>query len=758
MSISPPVSATALKRDLPEIDRLVSEALAKGKAPGAVVVVGRSNGIVFQRAYGHRAVFPKKKPMKLDTVFDLASLTKPIVTATLIQALADRGKLDIDDPVRHHLPEFNGKGKGPLTIRQLLLHTSGLPVSNSLNDYRKGKKGALNKIYNGFLQATPDREFLYSDVGYIVLGELIERVSGSPVDQLARELLFAPMQMTDTGYRPDPALLDRIAPTSHDYNRPTPLIHGVVHDPRAYRMGGVAGHAGLFATGPDLAKYARMLLAEGELNGERVLSRLAVQELTRPHWLPGNAVRTLGWDVKSKYSRARSALWGPRAYGHGGYTGTSLWLDPDKDLFVLFLSNRVHPFGHGKVLRLQAAIADAAVQALSPLELSCQSPAPRVRTGIDALSDRQFDSLANKRVGLVTHLAARNTEGVSTLERLQRAPEVNLVALFSPEHGLAAAHEGAIRSQKNSEFRLPVHSLYGKTMRPTAQMLSDLDVLVVDLVDVGVRFYTYMSTLHEVMRAAAGVNLPVIVLDRPNPLGGTVTSGPMLEEEFSDFVNHHPLPVRHGMSAGELAELISDEEGIGVRLQIVQAPGWRRSQLHRDTELPWTQPSPNLRSPEAALLYPAVGLLESTNLSVGRGTDLPFHHFGAPFVDASELLEAVRAEKLLGVDLETTSFTPSAGPHRERLCHGLRLRVTDPKTFQPVLTGLALARALARSTPKQWQTKRLGRMIGHASTVREVLKGTSLRKLPALWDHRLSQFKKRRAAFLRYPTCKASGE
>lgn len=748
-----PPTPPSLRRDIPEISKVIEQAISKKKAPGVVVVVGRSSGIIFEQAYGSRATLPKRLRMTRNTIFDLASLTKPIVTGTLIQIMADRGQLNVDDLVKKYLPKFTGYGKSALTLRQLLLHTSGLPVSNSLNDYSNGKRGALDKIYKGYLQAVPSRQFLYSDVGFIVLGEVLEQVSGKPLQELAQELLFKPLGMTDTGYRPAATLRDRIAPTSVDTKRPTPLIHGIVHDPRAYRMGGVAGHAGLFSTGADLAKYAQMILRQGRGALGTVASATAIQELLRPHTLPGGAVRSMGFDVRSKYSKARSKLWSPRAVGHGGYTGTSLWIDPQKDLFVIFLSNRVHPYGHGSVLKLQNAVATAALRALEPLDPACEPLPPRTLAGIDALALRDFDSLREKRVGLLTHRAAVTAEGVSTLDYLHREPLVNLVALFSPEHGLEASREGAISSHNDAQSKLPVHSLYGKTKRPTPKMLEGIDVLVVDLVDVGVRFYTYLSTLHELMKAAAVAHIPIVILDRPNPLGGNLVSGPVLDSQFADFVNHHPLPIIHGMSTGELAELINDEDKIGARLEIVQVQGWQRAMQHKATRLPWRNPSPNLRNSQAALLYPAVGLLEATNVSVGRGTSDPFHHFGAPFLNAAKLLHAMAAYHLPGVRFAEIHFTPTAGPHRNRLCHGLSLKITNATSFRPVRTGLTLARALVKLHPKVWQSARLGRMVGDAATVAAVVRGSSWEKTQALWKRELGAFETRRHAFLRYPDC-----
>jgi uncharacterized protein YbbC (DUF1343 family) len=720
--------------------------------PGAVVVIGRKDGIAFRRAYGQRALLPAPAPMTENTIFDQASLTKPMVTASLLQHLVERGRLDLDDPVAKHLPEFKPHGKQAITVRQLLVHTSGLPIVNPLSDYADGPERALGHVFELRLEAPPGRNYLYGDVSYIVLGALIERLAGERLDQLARRHIFDPLGMRDTGFRPATAERYRIAPTEVADERPIPLIHGEVHDPRAWLLGGVAGNAGLFSTADDVARFARMLLGEGELDGVRVLSRGSVQELTRPQHLPG-AVRTPGWDVVSAYSKARGRLLSTRAYGHGGYTGTSLWIDPELDLFVSFSSNRVHPTADTSVIGLQGAIADAAVRAVAAIPPTCVSPPPKVWNGIDVLRSRGFDALRGRRVALVTHRAATTVEGETTLDVLASAQDVQLVAILSPEHGLEARGEGAIADSHDARSALPVYSLYGSTLRPTRQMLRNVDVLVVDLVDVGTRYYTYMSTLHQTLLAGAEHKLPVVVLDRPNPIGGVAVEGPLLDVGYENFVNHHRLPVRHGMTAGELAELINDERSIGARLEIVEAAGWRRNMLHEETALAWHNPSPNLRSREATLLYPAIGLLESTNVSVGRGTERPFHVLGAPFIDAPALLEALRKDALPGVEFASIDFVPDADPHRGQLCHGITATVTDARAFQPVLTGLALARALGQRHPRQWATHKLMRLVGNRAVVQAVLGGAPLRELERLWHADLELFLQRRARFLRYPDC-----
>ena len=345
--------ALPLFADAAAVDRIVAEGIAAGALPGCVVLVGDRDGVTFRRAYGRRAVEPASEPMTVDTRFDLASLTKPVCTAACVMHLVDRGTLNLDAPVAEHLPAFARRGKGTITPAHLLTHTAGLIADNPLADYADGPDAAWGAICDLKLRSEPGGRFVYSDVGYIVLGELIERVSGTPPDEYAAEHLYAPLGMTHTGFNPPPAVRGECAPTER---RGGVFLRGTVHDPRAAALGGVAGHAGLFSTADDLASFARVLLGRGAVNTAdgrtvRVLSGEAVDRMTAPRPVPGG-LRTFGWDVRTAYSSNRGTSFSDAAFGHGGFTGTALWVDPDRGLFTVFLSNRLHPDGVGSVNRL----------------------------------------------------------------------------------------------------------------------------------------------------------------------------------------------------------------------------------------------------------------------------------------------------------------------------------------------------------------------------------------------------------------------
>ncbi len=727
----------------------VGEAITEHKIPGCVVAIGRHDGILFQRAYGLREIVPEKKPMGRDTVFDLASLTKPIATATSIAILAERGLVSLDAPAATYVPAFGRYGKGNITLRHLLTHTSGLPAETSLSSFDRGRGAAMANVYDLLLKVRPGEKFLYSDAGFLVLEEVIRKVTGEELDAFTRTNIFEPLAMRETAFRPEGLLRERAAPTEL---RDGGWIQGDVHDPRAWKLGGVAGHAGLFSTAADLSRFARMLLNGGELDGARVMSAKSVQALFARHDVPGG-VRALGWDVQSPYSSNRGDSLSLRAVGHGGFTGTSFWIDPAKDLFVVVLSNRVHPDGHGAVNALAGQIATLAGDAIAPeetAELTCSPPDAPVETGLDVLAAEDFARLRGAHVGLITNVTGRARDGSTDVALFRAAPAVSLVALFAPEHGLAASHEGIIADGQDDASGLPVYSLYGGTFRPTPESLQGIDTLVFDVQDVGTRFYTYASTMHRAMRTAADAGLRFVVLDRPNPIDGLRVEGPMLTSE-KGFVNHFPLPVRHGMTIGELALLMDAEEHLGLALEVVPVRGWRRDETYDETRQPWVSPSPNLRSVDEELLYPGIGLLEGTNLSVGRGTATPFEVVGAPWIDAAALVAALGRERVPGVAFEEAHFTPDASAYKGEDCNGVKLTITDRAAFVPVRAGLAIARTLA-SLAKDWHVADLASLLQDPPLLDAIRAGAPLDDLMAKANEDLAPFREKRDKYLLYPS------
>jgi uncharacterized protein YbbC (DUF1343 family)/CubicO group peptidase (beta-lactamase class C family) len=726
---------------LARIDTVAASAIAEGKTPGVVVLVVRQGKVAFRKAYGRRQVQPMAEPMTTDTVFDLASLTKPIATATAIHLLVERGKLRLDDRVATHLPAFGMDGKDRITVEHLLLHTSGLPAGNPVRDYDNGRASAIAKIANLRLLTDPGIRFVYSDLGYIILGEMVEKLTGESLDVFCSKNVFAPLGLRDTTFRPGKALAARAAPTENVNDQ---WLRGEVHDPRARRLGGVAGHAGLFGTADDLAVYAQMLLDGGIWQGRRVLSPDSVRSMTEPRRVPGG-LRALGWDVRSRYSHNRGERFG--GFGHTGFTGTSIWIDPPSRTAVIVLTNRVHPDGKGNVVRLRSRIATIVADAIVAAPFPEGGP---VRTGIDVLKREGFRRLAGRRVGLVTNHTGVDGDGVSTIDLLYKAPGVKLVALFSPEHGIRGELDRLVSDGSDEKTALPVYSLYGKNRRPTPEQIRGIDTLVYDIQDIGCRFYTYLTTLGYVLETAAKHDLRVVVLDRPNPVGGVAVEGPMLDEKHESFVGYHRLPVRHGMTVGELAILFNAERKIGAKLEVVEMESWKREDLFDRTGLTWRNPSPNMRSLTAALLYPGIGLLETTNVSVGRGTDRPFELIGAPWLDGRKLAAELSRAALPGMRFVPTQFTPASSTHARKTCGGLQIYIDDWSRFESVRVGLTIAATLRRLHSKDWQVDHYTVLLGSSAVQAALEKGEPADKLIELSRAEVKAFEEIRRKFLRY--------
>ncbi|MGZ3420992.1 MAG: exo-beta-N-acetylmuramidase NamZ domain-containing protein [Polyangiales bacterium] len=724
-AIAPSSTPAAHEASLFAIDRVVDEAILRGDAPGAVVVVWSHDRVMHRKAYGHRRVVPERVPMTVDTVFDLASLTKPLATAMSIHLLAHDKRLALADPARKYLPEL-GDHQAAITIEQLLLHTSGLPAADSLASFREGEAVALNKIGALRLATTPGTAYKYSDLGFVLLGAIVARASGEKLDAFAARRLFAPLGLHDTDFLPDPSHRSRAAPT----NRDGLLLEGVVHDPRASLLGGVAGHAGLFSTADEVATIGRMLLHGGELEGARVLPAGVVEAMTAPKVLP-NAQRTLGWDVHRGLSSGVG-------FGHTGFTGTSLFVDPTSQTVVVLLTSRLHPDEKGDVSRLRKELDEAVRASLTP---------PVVSTGIDVLESEGFARFSGKKIALVTNRSAVDHAGKRTVDVLREAG-VNVVALLAPEHGLDATSDAFVASGIDSKSGLPIKSLYGADRKkPLASDLEGADTIVFDLQDAGVRFYTYETTLGLVLESAKELGVSLVVLDRPNPIGSAI-EGPLLDVGKTSFTAYHRTPVRHGMTVGELARFFDGERKIGASLEVVKMRGYRRDMWFADTQLEWVAPSPNLRTTVEAALYPGVALLEGTNMSVGRGTSTPFEVVGAPFVDGERMAKHLNALGLAGVSFRATRFTPKASTHAGKECSGIAITVTG--AFAPVRLGLALALSLRALHPDAWQSKNLMAIVGNRSTVDAIERGDPLDTIVASWKADEDAFAAQRKAYLVY--------
>ena len=757
-------------------------AIHEKKLPGGVLWIEHQPligvALTYHRAYGQRALIPHVESMTEDTLFDVASLTKVIATTPAILRLVEDGRVDLEAPVSNYLPSFFSGGKEGVTVRHLLTHTSGLRPGLSLATAWSGAEAALKLIADEKLQQPPGTKFVYSDINFITLGELVRAVSGEPLDVFAARTVFGPLEMNETVFRP--ALSDRIAPT--EQLKDGTMLRGVVHDPTARRIGGVAGHAGLFTTAADLAKYARAWLSTDEGG---VLRRETRGLATTVQARAGLPRRGLGWDIDSPYAGPRGAVFPVGSYGHTGWTGTSLWLDPFSRTFVIFLSNRNHPTEEGDVRALRRTLGTLAAEAVPGFDFKqVRGALPRleesrrrelipanewvpmdeqaigaaehpevspksVLTGLDVLERDLYRPLKGQRVGLITNHTGHDRERRTTIDLLFGAPDVKLVALFSPEHGIRGALDEKVKDGRDAKTGLPIYSLYGERRAPTAEQLQGLDVLVFDIQDVGCRFYTYISTLGNCLEAAAKANVRFMVLDRPNPIGGEAIEGPVLSGERS-FVGWHELPVRHGMTTGELARMFNVERHFGAELTIIPCEGWRRSDWFDLTGLPWTNPSPNMRRLTAAALYPGVGLLEVCQLSVGRGTDTPFEVIGAPYIQDRFLSAELSAAGLAGIRFVPVRFTPTSSVYQGTNCGGVQLLVTDRAALRPLELGVTLARTLHRLYPAEFGIDKLQRLLCDAPTLEAIKAGSSVEGMVSGWESALITFRQRRSQFLLY--------
>ena len=903
--------------DFSPINTLLNDAVAAHRLPGAVVLVGHNNKVVFEHAYGDRKLAGEPgldgqpsaaEPMTEDTIFDMASLTKCLATATAIMQLYEAGKLQFDDPVAKYLPEFAANGKEKVTIRQLLTHYSGLPEDVSLKDpwglTAPDKAEGIRRAMNSTLYGPPGISFKYSDINFITLGYLVEVLSGEDLDVYASEHIFNSLLMSRTRYLPQAKKCDfeaddreflrthpnaprevsvaamrkcplenwdfknwgpRIAPTAHDdeskidpYLNPNfdHLLRGTVHDPTTRRMGGVAGHAGVFSTAHDVGLYAQALLDKLLRNtGPFPLKQSTLRLMTAPEQpatastqavifnpdgtpTKGIPVRGYGWDINTAFSRPRGAVFPIGSFGHTGFTGTSLWMDPATNTYVILLANAIHPRGGAPISTLRGEVATAAAKALGlappktlqqeigygyvpytdtltakdpglapsknitaeevnqlPLGGGAQNVRPlqsHTQTGIDVLQSTNFAALATAAThhnnhlnfALLTNQSGLDAQGHRTIDILHSLPTHNyqLTTVFSPEHGITGTHDDEhITNEVDPATHLPVISLYGSKpsdRRPTHAQLKDLDAVVIDLQDAGVHFWTYESVLGYFLDASAAEEelhhrLDIIVLDRP-PLTPAVTPrGPLSETE--SYTNFMPTPVQHAMTFGELARYFNQNQQrhnhapdvlqpLDAPLTIVRMTNWTRTLFYDETGWPasgtWTNPSPNLRSVTAATLYPGVALLETSNISIGRGTTTPFdaspfETFAAPYLNAPELASYLNARHIPGVTFTPTTLTIAEDanhyPFHGQTIPAVHIAILPEarNAIQAPELGIELISALHHLYPT-FNLAKTKTLIANAATSAALEFNTDPHAIAATWQPSLTAFTQRREKALLY--------
>ena len=823
---------------LDQIDALIEKDISDKKLPGAVVVIGHKGKIVYRKAFGNRALVPNVEKMTVDTIFDIASLTKVVATTTSIMIFVERGQLRLNDTIGKFIPEIEDEAVKKITIQQLLTHVSGFAPDFDLREKWTGRDGMLAALKKEKLRQPAGTKFVYSDINFIVLGEIVRRlaadenpiksgnyptviIKGSEFSPFVSRNLLQPLSMNNSHFymtvfdtdgekfylpdTPENAAMkkkevDLFAPTESikgqqnylgskfegDNKSGNEMLRGEVHDPTAFRMGGVAGHAGLFSTGDDLARFCQMLLNGGILDGKRIMSAATIARMTAPIVVSEDgATRGLGWDINTAFSSNRGELFPLGSFGHTGFTGTSIWIDRVSQTFVVFLSNRVHPDGKGDVTSLRAKVATITASAIedTPIEAvrlaesvyasqvaaqiqkwnadtlvrktsadkSVRVPSANVLNGIDVLEKNNFKELNGLKIGLVTNQTGRDLSGNATIDVLKAAPNVKLTALFSPEHGIRGElDQSKINDSKDEKTGLPVYSLYNDLRRPKPEQLKDLDAIVYDIQDIGVRFYTYEATLLSVLEEAAKAGKPVFVLDRPNPINGVTIEGATADADKLSFVVSHNIPVRHGLTVGELAQMMNAEKKIGANLKIIKMDGWTRSNWFDQTNQTWTNPSPNMRSLTEATLYPGIGLLETTNLSVGRGTDTPFETVGAPYIDGRKLAETLNSKNLAGVRFVPIKFTPNASNFKTETCGGINIVIIDRREFNSFRTGIEIAAALRSLYPNDWKIENFNRLLANTEIYEMVKKGAAGAEIEKSLEKSLAEFNTRRASYLLY--------
>ncbi len=756
------------------VDSIIQQAIADNNIPGAVLLVGHNGSVVYRKAYGSRALEPRHEVMTVDTIFDLASLTKVIATTTAVMQLMEHGKVRMNDPVAKYLPEFAQNGKEDITVRQLMTHYSGLAPDLDLATPWDGKETAFKLAFAEPPAQPPGSSFTYSDINFITLGALVETISGQSLDAYTTERIFAPLKMLHTRFTPPAAWKPRIAPTQYDDTQH--MLRGVVHDPTARRMGGVAGHAGLFSTANDLAKFAQALLN----GGDGILSSEAVAKMTQPEQPPSApVVRGFGWDIDSPFSSNRGDFLPVGSYGHTGFTGTSLWIDPTTETYIVLLTNSVHPRGKGNAIGLRSKVATEVAAALTLTTDEKESlrwksitgyneafSAARrmgsrngsVKNGVDVLEAHNFDKLksgeGNRHVGLVTNQTGVDASGMRTIDVLARAPGISLDAIFSPEHGVTGTLDTTdVKNSKDAATGVPVYSVYGANdslRRPPLEVMRTLDAVVFDIQDAGVRFYTYETTLGYFLEAAAKAGIEIVVLDRPNPITGSFVQGPVSDEGRETFTDYWTVPVRHGMTIGELAKMFNAERGINAKLTVIPIEGWQRGDWFDSTGILWVNPSPNLRSVTEAALYSGVALIEGTNVSVGRGTDTPFELVGAPWIKSKEFATYLNARGITGVRFVPVTFTPTSAVYSGQVCQGINVILTDRNGFDAPELGIELAAALHKLYPADFKIERMQELMVNQSTYDALMAGQDPRRIAQEWQDGLEKFSKVRTKYLLY--------
>lgn len=665
------------------IDNLLRCAI-ENCAPGAVAYLGKMDDVLYWDCVGKRSLIPVEEPNGIDTIYDLASLTKVVATTTAVMLLYQRGVIKLDDPISKFIPISKFRD---ISIRHLLTHSSGLPAYaewyreiNSIEDF-------LIKIYKTDLLFTPGTAHLYSDLGFILLGHIVELVSGENLERFCKSNIFEPLRMLSTFFKVPDYLVEKCAPTEM-CNWRRKVMRGEVHDENAYALGGIAGHAGLFSTAEDLAKFCRAMIHR------KILEPEVIEEMATSRIIPNYPWQVLGWKTDPYWDSIEGLLPFRTALGHTGFTGTSLWWDRYSGYYAILLSNSCHP---SRTKRDNKKLRKTFYNGISIL---INPPKFNIHPGIDVLMRDNFKDLRKAKIGVYTNISAVNVYGKSTLEVLTSSDQFTVVVLFAGEHGLRVSQEAGKGESEKRWNGIPIIDLYSRNRSPEdKELLKKLDWIVIDIPDIGVRYYTYLASVQKLLTLATEYDIRVLVLDRANPLGGEILEGPLPRMDHLSDVCWGCVPVRHGMTVGESCLFMKKmmKKLDSLRMEIVKVDGWFTELMYDRFDLSWVPPSPNIIDFETALCYVGTCLFEGTNLSEGRGTDFPFRIIGSPWLSAEKVINYLPEYALKGVKLEPYSFVPKSIPgkatHPKYLgerCNGIKIEVRDPYIFQPFTLGYEL--------------------------------------------------------------------
>ena len=662
----------------------------EGSAPGAVAYVGKNDEVFFFGGVGKKSLMPIEEDLTVDTIYDLASLTKVVATTTAIMLLYQQGKISLDDPLSKYVSVSKFKN---ILIKHLLTHSSGLPAYaewyreiNSFEDF-------LIKLYKEDLLFLPGSAHLYSDFGFILLGHIVEVVSGTDLGTFCKSNIFQPLKMTSTFFKVPEEFVERCAPTEMCSWRKK-VVRGKVHDENAYAMGGICGHAGLFSTAEDLAKFCRTMIYRKLLKCEVIEEMATTKIISNYPW------QVLGWKTDPFWDSIEGVLPFRTALGHTGFTGTCMWWDRVSGYYSILLSNSCHPSRFRRDnKKLRKTFYNGVSVLINPKKLN-------VHPGVDVLVRDEFKILQGAKVGLLTNSSALSAYGTSTLEILTSSDRFKVVCLFTGEHGLRVSEEAG-KGESNREWEgIPIVDIFSKgKYQEKVNLLRRTDWIVIDMPDIGARYYTYIASVRKILSLAVEYNIKVLVLDRPNPLGGEVLEGPLPESDFISDVCWGGVPIRHGMTLGEscifLKENVKDLRKVNLR--IVKVDGWFRDLMYDRVDLQWIPPSPNIPDFETSLCYVGTCLFEGTNLSEGRGTEFPFRMIGAPWFNAEKILQLLPKYAFEGVELSVCEFVPkpisgkvSHPKYMGDKCNGIKIKVTEPYLFRPFTTAYELLLSISR--------------------------------------------------------------